>query len=154
MFYRYGGSFIATMTETNRYVKMYQSPKLEFVVNQDCWWCTETGFADIILPACTNFERNDISEWASSGGYSHNSSDVCNHRVIVYQHKCIEPLFESKSDYQIFSDLAEKMGMKAEYTEGNTEEDWIEKMFHTTDLPKHISFEDFKKKGYFLGPFA
>jgi len=152
MFYRYGGSFIATMTETNRYVKMYQSPKLEFVVNQDCWWCTETGFADIILPACTNFERNDISEWASSGGYSHNSSDVCNHRVIVYQHKCIEPLFESKSDYQIFSDLAEKMGMKAEYTEGNTEEDWIEKMFHTTDLPKHISFEDFKKKGYFLVP--
>jgi trimethylamine-N-oxide reductase (cytochrome c) len=152
MFYRYGGSFIATMTETNRYVKMYQSPKLEFVVNQDCWWCTETGFADIILPACTNFERNDISEWASSGGYSHNSSDVCNHRVIVYQQKCIEPLFESKSDYQIFSDLAEKMGMKAEYTEGNTEEDWIEKMFYATDLPEYISFEEFKKKGYFLVP--
>ena len=30
------------MTDTNRWVKMYQSPKLEFVVNQDCWWCTET----------------------------------------------------------------------------------------------------------------
>ena len=61
MFYRYGGSFIGTMTETNKWVRMYQSPKLEFVVNQDCWWCTETRFADIILPACTNLERNDIS---------------------------------------------------------------------------------------------
>ena len=66
MFYRYGGAYLGTMTETNRFVKMYQSPKLEFVVNQDCWWCTETGFADIILPACTNFERNDIGEWANS----------------------------------------------------------------------------------------
>jgi trimethylamine-N-oxide reductase (cytochrome c) len=152
MFYRYGGSYIATMTETNRYVKMYQSPKLEFVVNQDCWWCTETGFADVILPACTNFERNDIGEWANSGGYSHNSSDVCNHRIIVYQQKCIEPLFESKSDYQIFTELAERLDMREEYTEGNTEEDWIEKMFYDTDLPKYISFEDFRKKGYFIVP--
>jgi molybdopterin guanine dinucleotide-containing S/N-oxide reductase-like protein len=152
MFYRYGGSFIGTMTETNRWVKMYQSPKLEFVVNQDCWWCTETGFADIILPACTNFERNDISEWASSGGYSHNSSDVCNHRIIVYQQKCIEPLYESRSDYQIFSMLAERLGFKEDFTEGNLEEDWIEKMFYATDLPKYVSFEDFKKKGYFVVP--
>ena len=70
MFYRYGGAFLATMTDTNRWVRMYQSPKLEFVVNQDCWWCTETKLADVILPACTNLERDDISEWASSGGYS------------------------------------------------------------------------------------
>ena len=61
MFYRYGGAFLATMTDTNRWVRMYQSPKLEFVVNQDCWWCTETGLADVILPACTNLERDDIA---------------------------------------------------------------------------------------------
>jgi len=152
MFYRYGGSFISTMTETNRWVKMYQSPKLEFVVNQDCWWCTETGFADIILPACTNFERNDISEWASAGGYSHHGSGSCNHRVIVYQQKCIEPLHESKSDYQILTELAERLGVKEEYTEGNSQEDWIEKMFNASDLPKYISFEDFKQKGYFVVP--
>jgi len=152
MFYRYGGSFIGTMTETNRWVKMYQSPKLEFVVNQDCWWSTETGFADIILPACTNFERNDIGEWANTGGYSHHGSASCNHRVIVYQQKCIEPLYESKSDYQIFAGLAERLGVKEEYTEGNSQEDWIEKMFNASDLPKYISFEDFKKKGYFVVP--
>jgi len=152
MFYRYGGSFIGTMTDTNRWVKMYQSPKLEFVVNQDCWWCTETGFADIILPACTNFERNDISEWCSGGGYSQHGSNRCNRRVIVYQQKCIEPLYESKSDYQILTELAERLGVKEEYTEGNTLEDWIEKMFNASDLPKYISFEDFKQKGYYVVP--
>jgi len=152
MFYRYGGSFLGTMTGTSRFVRMYQSPKLEFVVNQDCWWCTETGLADIILPACTNFERNDIGEWANTGGYTHHGSNACNHRVIVYQHKCIEPLYESKSDYQIFSELAERLGIREEYTEGNTEEDWIEKVFHYSDLPQYMSFEDFKKKGYFIVP--
>ena len=70
MFYRYGSSFIGTMVDTSKWVRMYQSPKLEFVVNQDCWWGGETGFADIILPACTNLEREDISEAWTSGGYS------------------------------------------------------------------------------------
>ncbi len=152
MFYRYGGSFLGTMTETSRWVKMYQSPKLEFVVNQDCWWCTETGLADIILPACTNFERIDIGEWANTGGYTHHGSIACNHRIVVYQHKCIEPLYESKSDYQIFSDLAERLGIKEEYTEGNSEQDWVEKVFNSSDLSKYISFENFKEKGYFIVP--
>jgi len=152
MFYRYGGSYLGTMTATNRYVRMYQSPRLEFVVNQDCWWCTETGLADVILPACTNFERSDIGEWAQTGGYTHHGSNACNHRVIVYQHKCIEPLHESKSDYRIFSELAGRLGVGEAFTEGNSEEDWVEKVYHASDLPKYISFADFKEKGYFIVP--
>ncbi len=152
MFYRYGGAFLATMTDTNRWVRMYQSPKLEFVVNQDCWWCTETRLADIILPACTNLERNDISEWASSGGYSLHASGSCNHRIIVYQQKCVEPVGESKPDYDIFCELAKRLGVEDEFTEGNTFEQWIEKMFNWSDLPAYISYEDFKKKGYFVVP--
>ena len=152
MFYRYGGSYLSTMIDTGKWPKMYQSPKLEFVVNQDCWWCNETRFADVILPACTNFERNDISEWAHPGGASLHSSCECNHRIMVYQQKCIEPLFESKSDYWILTQLAERLGVKEEYTEGNTEEDWIEKYFYATELPQNISFEEFKKKGYYVAP--
>jgi trimethylamine-N-oxide reductase (cytochrome c) len=152
MFYRYGGAYIGTMCDTNRWVKMYQSPKLEFVVNQDCWWTTETNFADVVLPACTNLERNDISEWGNAGGYSQHLSTVCNHRVFIYQQKCIEPLGESKSDYRIFSELAERLGYKEAFTEGNTEEDWIEKMFLASDLTQYISFREFKKRGYWVAP--
>ena len=57
MYYRYGGSFFGTMTETNRYVTAYREGKVPFVVNQAIWFEGETKFADIILPACTNFER-------------------------------------------------------------------------------------------------
>ena len=43
--------------------------KLSSSVNQSIWMEGETKFADIILPACTNFERWDIGEWASCSGY-------------------------------------------------------------------------------------
>ncbi len=61
MLYKYGGSILGTMNNTNRHVRMYQSENLEFVVNQSIWFEGEAKFADVILPACTNFERTDIS---------------------------------------------------------------------------------------------
>ena len=61
MLYKYGGSILGTMNNTNRHVRMYQSEKLEFVVNQSIWFEGEAKFADVVLPACTNFERTDIS---------------------------------------------------------------------------------------------
>ena len=150
LFYRYGGSFIGTMSDTNKWVKMYQSPKLEFVVNQDCWWSSETGFADIILPACTNLERDDIGEWGACGGYTVHASSGCNYRVIVRQKKCIEPLWESKSDYEILSLIAERLGLREEYTEGKSELDWAKRFFEISDLPKYLSWEEFDRKGYFI----
>ena len=96
LFYRYGGSNFATMPESNRYVNMYRSPNLELVVNQSIWFEGEAKFADVILPACTNFERWDISEWSNVSGFAHHAQTQLNHRVLVMQHQCIEPLGESK----------------------------------------------------------
>ncbi len=153
MYYRYGGSFIGTMTETNRYIEAYRTDRLPFVVNQSIWFEGETKFADIILPACTNFERWDISEFANCSGYIADSYSQVNHRVISLQKKCIEPLGESKSDYEIFSLLAEKLGLYDVYTEGGkTELDWVKQYFDATDLPQHISWDDFFKKGYYVVP--
>ena len=150
--YRYGGSFMGTMSDTNKWVRMYQSPKLQFVVNQDCWWSSETGFADVILPACTQLERDDISEWGEPGGQTRHAASGCNFRAVVRMRKCIEPLGESKSDYQIFSLLAGRMGLEQEYTEGNTEIDWARKFFEISDVAKRISWEEFERKGYYIVP--
>lgn len=150
LWYRYGGSFLGTMINTSKWARMYQSPKLEFVVNQDCWWSSETGFADVILPACTQLERDDIGEWGEPGGQSKGGSSGCNFRVIVRMKKCIDPLWESKSDYQIFSLLAQRLGREQEYTEGNSEIDWARKFFDISDLPQRISWEEFERKGYYI----
>ena len=153
MYYRYGGSFFGTMTETNRYVKAYQNDKVPFVVNQAIWMEGETQFADIILPACTNFERVDISEFASCSGYIADSYQFANHRVITLQKKCIEPLGESKSDYDIFVELSKRLGIYDPFTMGGKSDyDWVKDYFYATDLPKVISWEDFEKKGYYVVP--
>jgi molybdopterin guanine dinucleotide-containing S/N-oxide reductase-like protein len=152
MYYKYGGSHMGTMCETNRYASMYRSSNLEFVVNQSIWFEGEAKFADVILPACTNFERFDISEFANCGGYIQHSFNQCNHRVAVMQHKCIEPLGESRSDFQIFLDLAKRLGFSAMFSEGITEFDWCKRLFDATDLPKSLSWKDFLKKGYYVVP--
>ena len=152
MYYKYGGSHFGTMTETNRFARAYRSENLEFVVNQSIWFEGEAKFADVLLPACTSFERWDISEFANCGGYIQHSFTQCNHRVAVLQHKCIEPLGESKSDYQIFWDLTKRLGLAAPFSEGMGELDWCKRLFDATDLPNHISWKNFLKKGYFVIP--
>ncbi len=152
LYYKYGGSHFGTMAETNRYVKAYQSDNLDFVVNQSIWMEGEAKFADVILPACTNFERWDIGEFANAGGYAANTFNQCNHRVMVLQHKCIEPLGESKSDYQIFLEVAKRLGFGILFSEGMTEFDWCKRLFDATDLPKVISWKNFLKKGYYVVP--
>jgi molybdopterin guanine dinucleotide-containing S/N-oxide reductase-like protein len=154
MYWRYGGSFFGTMTQTNRYVKSYRNPKLECAVSQAIWFEGEAKFADIVLPACTNFERWDISEFASCSGYIPDSYTQTNNRVISFQKKCIEPLGESKSDYDIFAAVCERLGIGDLFTMGGKNEyDWTKDYFHATDLPKHITWEEFEKKGYFVVPF-
>ena len=152
MLYKYGGSLVSTMPNSNRYIRMFRSPNLEFVVNQGIWMEGDTKFADIILPACTNFERPDISEWAGLGGYAHHGEMQLNHRVIVFQHKCIEPLGETKSDFNIFREICERLDLGTYFCEGVSELGWVKRLFDGSDLPNHISWKEFIRKGYFVVP--
>ena len=152
MLYKYGGSIFGTMSDTNRHVEMYRSDKLEFVVNQSIWNEGEAKFADVILPACTNFERPDISEWAALGGYAHHGQTQLNHRVVVFQHQLIKPMGESKSDYNIFLELSKRLGLGAYFSEGISELDWAKREFEASDLPTIISWREFIRKGYCVIP--
>ena len=152
MIYKYGGSAFSTLTESNRMAEAYRHESIEFVVNQSIWNEGEAQFADVILPACTNLERWDIGEWCGAGGYAWHGFNGVNHRVFVLQHKCIEPLGESKSDYEIFSAILQRLGLGAVFTEGCTELDWCKRVFDGSELPKLISWKKFVKKGYFVLP--
>ncbi|MEM9437756.1 MAG: molybdopterin-dependent oxidoreductase, partial [Pseudomonadota bacterium] len=152
MLYRYGGSAMSTTNGSNRFPEMYRSPEVEFVVNQTVWVEGESQFADIILPACTQFERWDIGEWNNAGGLGHHWTSQTNHRMIAIQHKCIEPRGESKSDYQIFWDICKRLGLGAYYSEGCDELAWAKRIFESSDLNGKISWKKFLKKGYYVIP--
>ncbi|MEM9085059.1 MAG: molybdopterin-dependent oxidoreductase [Pseudomonadota bacterium] len=150
MIYRFGGSIFSTGTKSGRWIDAYRHESIDCVVNQSIFMEGEALFADVILPACTNFERWDIGEWGNAGGYGHHSFEMLNHRIIALQHKCIEPLGESKSDYQIFAELLERFDLGQVFTEGCSELDWCKRVFDSSDLPDRISWKEFCEKGYYV----
>ena len=79
---------------------------LDFVVTIDPFHNPSVNFSDIVLPACTSFE----SEY-----------DIVNMQVnrshVLLSQKVIEPLHESKSDFQIEKELAAKLGLDSIFTE-------------------------------------
>ncbi len=74
--------------------------QLDFVVTIDPFHNPSVDYSDIVLPACTAFE----SEY-----------DIVNMQInrshVLLSQKVIEPLHESKSDFQIEKELAAKLGL-------------------------------------------
>jgi len=135
-------SWITCWNNGNRQIKALRSPKIEFILVQHPWLENDCLFADIILPSNTKFEEEDIAVDTFSGQFD----------TIMHEEKCIEPVGESKSDYEIVCMVAEKLGLLDLYTEGRTVEDWIRYAFETSGVPDFISYDEFKEKGYFVIP--
>ncbi|MPY22686.1 trimethylamine-N-oxide reductase TorA [Shewanella psychropiezotolerans] len=116
--------------------------KLECVVTIDMNWTATCRFSDIVLPACTTLERNDIDVY---GSYAN--------RGILAMHKMVEPLFESLSDFEIFTRFAAVMGKEKEYTRNMSEQDWLKKLYNdckSANAGKFAmpDFDTFWKDGY------
>jgi anaerobic dimethyl sulfoxide reductase subunit A len=88
--------------------------KVEFIVVQDNFLTPSGRFADIILPACTQFET-----WGVEDGWKYGDE-------VILQPKLVEPPGECKSDYRICAELAERLGIGEAFTEGRDEKAWVD----------------------------
>ena len=70
--------------------------------------------ADIILPITTDLERSDL---VTSWGYDQH---------LFHSQQAVQPAGESRSDYWIFAQLADRLGFGDDYTGGKSEETWME----------------------------
>jgi trimethylamine-N-oxide reductase (cytochrome c) len=126
----------------NETIEAYRNPKVEFIVAQHPWLENDCLFADIILPANTTFEVEDIV------------TSVREMQCVTLQHKSIEPVGESKSDFEIVSEVAKKLGLYEEDLENKISEDLEKLVFDGAGMQKYISWEEFKEKCYFCFPTA
>jgi trimethylamine-N-oxide reductase (cytochrome c) len=122
--------------------RAFRSPKIEFILAQHPWLENDCLFADIILPSNTKFETEDIGLDSYSGQFY----------TIFHEQKCIEPIGESHSDYEIVCMIADKLGLGKKYTHGKTIKDWIKIGFDNSGVQKLISWEKFEEKQYFVVP--
>ena len=133
MAYWVGGNPFVHHQDRNRMVAAWK--KLETFIVQDFQWTPTARFADIILPATTSYERNDID---SVGDYSATA--------ILAMKKVVDPVFESRSDYDIFAAISERLGKGEAFTEGKSEMDWIKSFYEaalTQAKAKKIDMPEF-----------
>jgi len=140
----------ACWNDTNEYIKALRSPKIECHVIQHIWMENDCLFADIILPATTHFEDEDVQD---GGGEQ---------VAFLYHPAAIEPVGEAKSDYTIWCELAKKLesyggryeGLYNKYTKGMTVEDWLKESYVKAGASDLIEWEELKEKMFILSPLA
>jgi anaerobic dimethyl sulfoxide reductase subunit A len=111
---------------------------------------TPTGiWSDYLLPIATHFERHDVALPWYKGHY------------YIPRPKVIEPLGESKTDFQVFTELAFRLGFgqaynpraKRDYFQNadHTDEEYLEAWWHNVQHHQNVtmSWEEFKKRGVY-----
>ena len=122
-----------------------RDPKIEFIVAQHPWLENDCLYADVILPTNTTMEVEDIVT---------NTRQGTQHHSVILLDKAIEPIGESKSDYEAVLEIAKKLGKGKEFSEGKTIRDLQKEVFGNMGLEKLIKWEDFVDKQYVVLPTA
>lgn len=112
-----GGNPFHHHQDLNRLRRAWARP--ETIIVQEPMWTATARRADIVLPATTSIERNDI---AGNRRSSH----------LIAMQKAIEPLGQARSDYDIFRAIAQRLGVEAAFSEGRDEMDWLRHLYEVT----------------------
>jgi len=75
--------------------------KVEFVLSVSHFLTTNSKYADVVLPATT--------EWEKVGGFGSPN----NRETLIFWRQATEPLYEAKSDVRIAYEVAQRMGLDA-----------------------------------------
>ena len=127
-----GGNPFHHHQQLNRLMEGWQKP--DTVIVQDIWWTPAAKMADIVLPVTSSLERNDI------GGSSRD-------RYVLAMHQAIAPQHQARNDFDIFADLAERLGYRSQFTENRDEMAWIRHIYQECGVaqqPHGVAWPDFE----------
>lgn len=106
--------------------------QLEFMVVHDHFITPTARYADLVLPATTFWERNDIHvPWAGAGHY------------VIFMKQAIPPMGECRNDLDICADLARRLGIEG-YDPKGSDVEWLREFCEGTDVD---DFERFREAG-------
>ncbi|MEM7670241.1 MAG: molybdopterin-dependent oxidoreductase, partial [Pseudomonadota bacterium] len=86
--------------------------KPETIIVQEPLWTATARRADIVLPATTSIERNDIA--------GHRRT-----QYILAMKQAVNPLGQARNDFDICHGIAAELGIEAAFTEGRDEMSWL-----------------------------
>jgi biotin/methionine sulfoxide reductase len=138
-----GGNPFHHHQDTNKLRRAFQKP--ETIVVHEPWWTATARHADIVLPATTSLERNDI------GGARRD-------KFVMAMGQAVEPIGEARNDFDIFKSLAQRLGYADAYTQGRDEMTWLRHLYEQTRTGTNAAavpdFDTFWQTGYLEIPAA
>ena len=143
LIYWCGGNPFHKQQDLNNLLRGWAKP--ETIVIHEPWWTPAAKRADIVLPCTTTLERNDIA--ASNFD-----------RFVIANQQAIDPVGEARSEYDIYGDLAERLGFAEAFTEGRSEMEWLRHLYDVyrqrvaKDGIEMPGFDGFWKAGHFELP--
>jgi biotin/methionine sulfoxide reductase len=115
MVYWAGGNPFHHHQDLNRLRSALHRP--ETIVVHEPWWTPMAKFADIVLPATTPWEREDIGA---------SSKD----RYIIRMDKLVGPIGSARNDFDIFSDIADALGHGEVFTQKRDTSGWLAHLYN------------------------
>jgi len=109
-----GGNPFHHHQDLNRLVEAFRRP--DTVIVHEPWWTATARHADIVLPATTTLERNDLGASPRD-------------RFVMGMRKAVEPVGGARNDFDIFSAMAGRLGFAERFTEGRDEMGWLRHIY-------------------------
>ncbi|QCR36567.1 DMSO/selenate family reductase complex A subunit [Nissabacter sp. SGAir0207] len=137
-----GNCLINQHADINRTHQILQDEsRCEMIVVIDNHMTASAKYADILLPDCTTAEQMDFCLDASSGEMGY----------VIFADRVIAPRFECKTLYEMTSELAKRLGVEAQFTEGRSQEEWLRHLYQQSReaIPALPEFEQFRQQGIF-----
>jgi anaerobic dimethyl sulfoxide reductase subunit A len=129
MIYSAFGDLVNQCGNVNKTVAALEG--VEFVVVQEHFITPTARYADLLLPATTFWERNDMHvPWSGAGHYA------------LFMRQAIDPVGECRNDLDICADLAQRLGIDG-YND-KTEDEWLRESCAGTEID---DFETFRERG-------
>ncbi len=108
--------------------------QVDFAVCHEHFLTPTARYCDVILPATHWLERQDVL--LPSGNY------------LLFSNRAVEPRGECRNDYDIFCDLAVRLGFGLAFSEGKDEEAWLQALLADSDIE---DYDEFKRTGIHMG---
>jgi biotin/methionine sulfoxide reductase len=109
-----GGNPFHHHQDLNRLLRAWAKP--ETIIVSESWWTATARHADIVLPATTTLERNDIGS---------SSAD----RFIFAMHQAVPPVGQARSEFDYMADIADALGVRDRYTQQRDVDAWLRAMY-------------------------
>ena len=135
-----GNCLINQHGDINRTAEILRdTSKCEFIVCSDVFMTPSAKFADIVLPATSMFESENITTPWQYGEF------------VGFNNQVIEPLYECRFEYDWLVEVAERLGLKEKFTEGRTTAQWLEYCYQELRKkePELPEYEVFKEAGIY-----